>query len=50
MRPIIDRPELPIGLFGGLAAVLIGALSGLFTAHNMLRRRRLVDGLKAEGH
>lgn len=50
MRPIIDRPELPIGLFGGLAAVLIGALSGSLTSRNMLRRRRHVDELQAEGH
>ena len=50
MRPIIDRPELPIGLFGGLAAVLIGALSGSLSAHNMLRRRWHVDELQAEGH
>ncbi len=41
---------LPIGLFGWLIAVLIGALAGLLTAQAMLRRRRLVDELQAEGH
>ncbi|MCH8341534.1 MAG: hypothetical protein IIA51_08280 [Chloroflexi bacterium] len=50
MRPITDRAVQPIGLFGGLSAVLIGALSGSLSAHNMLRRRRHVDELQAEGH
>jgi putative ABC transport system permease protein len=44
------RAALPIGLFGWLIAVLIGALAGLLTAQAMLRRRRLVDELQAEGH
>jgi len=44
------RAALPIGLFGWLVAVLIGALAGLLTAQGMLRRRRLVDELQAEGH
>ena len=44
------RAALPIGLFGWLVAVLIGALAGLLTAQGMLRRRRLVDELQAERH
>lgn len=36
------RAALPIGLFGWLVAVLIGALARLLTAQGMLRRRRLV--------
>ncbi len=44
------RAALPIGLFGWLVAVLIGALAGLLTTQGMLRRRRLVDELQAERH
>ncbi|GMR11199.1 MAG: hypothetical protein BMS9Abin28_2026 [Anaerolineae bacterium] len=44
------RAALPIGLFGWLVAVAIGALAGLLTAQGMLRRRRLVDELQAERH
>jgi putative ABC transport system permease protein len=44
------RAALPIGLFGWIVAVLIGALAGLLTSQAMLRRRRLVDELQAEGH
>lgn len=44
------RPALTIGLFGWLAAVLIGALAGLLTAQGILRRKRLVDELQAERH
>ncbi len=44
------RAALPIGLFGWLVAVVIGALALLLTAQGMLRRRLLVDELQAERH
>ncbi len=44
------REALPIGVIGLMIAISIGALAGLLTAQGMLRRRRLVDELQAEGH
>jgi len=44
------REALPIGFIGRLITISIGALAGLLTSHAMLRRRRLVDELQAEGH
>lgn len=44
------REALPIGFMGLTSAISIGALAGLLTSQAMLRRRRLIDELQAEGH
>ena len=44
------REALPIGIIGLMIAISIGALAGLLTSQAMLRLRRLIDELQAEGH